>query len=244
MPKKTCSKCHETKTLPEFYHRAASRDGLTARCKTCTDIDVAAYQIANPAKCHKRQQDYYARRAESLRANSRAYRAQNRIACALRDKIYAKEHRDSIRERYRNWTHANAERLKAKQHERYAAMSTEDRARTRRWGKEHPVAMRISRNRWKENNKEKVRLYCRIRRAHMRTQSGKFTQDEWENLCKQYDYKCVRCGYEKPLTIDHVIPVSLGGSSDISNIQPLCGSCNSKKWKCHIDYRRHDAPQL
>jgi 5-methylcytosine-specific restriction endonuclease McrA len=39
------------------------------------------------------------------------------------------------------------------------------------------------------------------------------------------------------LTEDHVVPLSLGGSNDIDNIQPLCKSCNSSKRGRHIDYR-------
>lgn len=34
---------------------------------------------------------------------------------------------------------------------------------------------------------------------------------------------------DAPLTVDHVIPVSRGGSDDISNLVAACRSCNSKK---------------
>jgi 5-methylcytosine-specific restriction endonuclease McrA len=40
---------------------------------------------------------------------------------------------------------------------------------------------------------------------------------------------CIECGTTERLTIDHIAPVSLGGSDDISNLQTLCGSCNSRK---------------
>jgi 5-methylcytosine-specific restriction endonuclease McrA len=39
------------------------------------------------------------------------------------------------------------------------------------------------------------------------------------------------------LTADHIVPVELGGSSYISNIQPLCQTCNSSKGIRIIDYR-------
>lgn len=43
------------------------------------------------------------------------------------------------------------------------------------------------------------------------------------------DYKCLHCGTNKRLSVDHVIPESKGGTSDLSNLQTLCISCNSRK---------------
>jgi 5-methylcytosine-specific restriction endonuclease McrA len=55
---------------------------------------------------------------------------------------------------------------------------------------------------------------------------------------EKYGKKCLCCGSTENLTIDHVIPVSKEGINDISNYQPLCKSCNSKKHDKIIDYRK------
>jgi 5-methylcytosine-specific restriction endonuclease McrA len=56
-------------------------------------------------------------------------------------------------------------------------------------------------------------------------------------------YQCQSCGktqLEAQLTIDHIIPLALGGQNDISNLQTLCWTCNQQK-KHHLDprFRRH-----
>lgn len=65
-----------------------------------------------------------------------------------------------------------------------------------------------------------------------------FTAEEFAELCLGYGGKCLGCNKDDaPLTVDHVIPVSRGGSNDITNIQPLCKPCNSSKGTKTIDYR-------
>ncbi|CAA9284461.1 HNH endonuclease family protein [uncultured Coleofasciculus sp.] len=52
-------------------------------------------------------------------------------------------------------------------------------------------------------------------------------------------YQCQSCGQsnlETSLTVDHIIPLALGGQNDISNLQTLCFSCNQRK-KHHLDPR-------
>lgn len=50
--------------------------------------------------------------------------------------------------------------------------------------------------------------------------------------------KCLRCGADEDICIDHVIPVSRGGKQAVSNMQPLCRSCNSIKGVTTKDYRK------
>lgn len=112
--------------------------------------------------------------------------------------------------------------------------------------------IRIVANKWRERNPQKVkdagrRSYLKFpektlakfhkRRARILGGGGSHTPQEWHELCEKYNNKCLCCGEKKPLTRDHVIPISIGGDNNISNIQPLCKSCNSKKGKKHIDYR-------
>lgn len=42
-------------------------------------------------------------------------------------------------------------------------------------------------------------------------------------------YRCLHCGTRRRLTVDHIHPVSRGGTNDMSNLQTLCASCNSRK---------------
>lgn len=41
--------------------------------------------------------------------------------------------------------------------------------------------------------------------------------------------KCNKCGSDRNLEFDHIIPVTEGGSSTERNIQLLCSECNKKK---------------
>ena len=50
-----------------------------------------------------------------------------------------------------------------------------------------------------------------------------------KELTKRYKKQCRYCGSRKKLTIDHIKPLALGGSNELSNLQYLCSRCNSKK---------------
>lgn len=47
---------------------------------------------------------------------------------------------------------------------------------------------------------------------------------------KRAGYKCEYCQNDNtPLTIDHYVPVELGGTDEISNLMACCSKCNRRK---------------
>jgi 5-methylcytosine-specific restriction endonuclease McrA len=64
-----------------------------------------------------------------------------------------------------------------------------------------------------------------------------FTTEEWLALVEECGGRCLCCGSQEQMTVDHVIPLSRGGSNAISNIQPLCQGCNLDKADTVADYR-------
>lgn len=50
---------------------------------------------------------------------------------------------------------------------------------------------------------------------------------------------CHLCGFDGSDSVDHVIPVSKGGTDDIENLRPAHLDCNRKKYnKDHADIRK------
>ncbi len=80
----------------------------------------------------------------------------------------------------------------------------------------------------------------RIYAQRKRNNNGSHTWEQWQDLKVKYNYMCLCCKQQEPfveLCADHIIPVSVGGSNDIENIQPLCRPCNSRKHSMVFDYR-------
>ena len=92
----------------------------------------------------------------------------------------------------------------------------------------------------KEQKREQKLAWKHTRRTRIKGNGGKFTAREWRNLKAFYSFTCLRCKRQEPeiqLTPDHIKPVANGGTSYISNIQPLCLQCNVQKGAKEIDYR-------
>lgn len=73
-----------------------------------------------------------------------------------------------------------------------------------------------------------------------------YTGVELYEFCLKYGHECMRCRAAKysfmGWVADHIVPLSLGGSNTIDNIQILCFTCNGAKRNYAIDYRQFAKP--
>lgn len=76
----------------------------------------------------------------------------------------------------------------------------------------------------------------RSKRLSIAREKGTHTNEEWEEL-KDFFGECVICGSKERIVKDHIVPIYQGGSDAITNLQPLCNSCNSRKGSDNKDYR-------
>ncbi|MBZ4194214.1 MAG: HNH endonuclease [Candidatus Contendobacter sp.] len=86
------------------------------------------------------------------------------------------------------------------------------------------------------NTPEYHRLASRNRRARKRNSGGSHTLFEINNLFFLQRGRCAVCKtklLKNRLHADHIMPISLNGRNDISNIQLLCQHCNQVKWMKH-----------
>lgn len=66
---------------------------------------------------------------------------------------------------------------------------------------------------------------------------GTHTKDEWREMYEASGPSCVRCGFVGHVCKDHIVPIYLGGSDSIRNLQPMCRNCNSEKGPDSTDFR-------
>lgn len=150
------------------------------------------------------------------------YYGQCKSCCAKYQKAYRRKHKAELSEAKRQYREEHREEVLAKKRAYTATHSAKENARSVWWQKLNPA---------------KVIIRSKLRRVRERASGGELSRDEWVALCAKYDHRCLACGKQKPLEPDHIVPVIHGGSGDVSNIQPLCRSCNAKKGTKTIDYR-------
>lgn len=63
------------------------------------------------------------------------------------------------------------------------------------------------------------------------------TLDDLEAVRSFYDFTCLKCGTKPAISIDHVKPLSKGGTNTRENLQLTCVDCNKSKGDKEEDYR-------
>lgn len=150
-------------------------------------------------------------------------------------------------------------RYKAKRTVYSRANSSQVVARVTAWKKANPERVKQLCDAYRERNRDALRLKNleyhkthptpkidrRIRENNRRSRQhgagGRYTKHDIEHLFETQGAKCGYCkaSLKAGFQIDHIIPIVLGGSSNPSNLQLLCRSCNTSKGGKHpIDFAK------
>ena len=212
---------------PELKRRCVECTGpIWTRCaRVCPDCRRIRQQGA--------ERRYKARkRAERPAVVSHCRDCKVQLAASVAPQTYlcipCRKARKNKRNRVREATDSARERRAA------ARRTPEEKARVQQYSRKWYLANRgrvSARARaYREANRARYATYAATRRARLANAGGSFTSEEWQALIDRYAGRCAYCGAASDeLTVDHVVPLSKGGSNAIENIVPACFSCNSAK---------------
>lgn len=210
--KKLCSICKLKKPTTEFTVNKALKSGLSSFCKGCAADRRKKYSTNNKDQINKLKQENRKKYRDKELAYNKDYYQKTR----QRRLEYAAEYRQN-----------NHEKLLKDIQQYNDSHKKENKERTKNYCKNNPDKVKQIKTNYRKNNPEAVQKHHMTRRAR-KAQNGVFKVSEKE-LAKLMTSPCAVCGSNKQITIDHIIPISRGGTHSIGNLQPLCKSCNSSK---------------
>lgn len=218
MTTKICSGCRRElpATLDYFNRKGRSNDSLRAKCKDCE----RDYREVN--KDHRREVDRQWRRAnkEHKAAYMRDYYRKNRKQELARYYRWKEEHREEIKEYWREY--CRERKSKKREYDQQYRIANRDK-------------IRAGKKKWVENNRESIRLkgrvYAALRNARKRKTGGSYTKKDIKDQYARQHGKCYYCGQKVGDTyhVDHVVPLSRGGSNSPENLVVACVHCNLSK---------------
>jgi|GEM_PF-823606 len=230
---RVCRKCGEARPLVKFLKSKGCVGGRGRTCRYCS---------VDPEKIRAKDRERYRRDKEKRLAANKRYRELNLDYFRQYGRVYYKQHREEILAQTRKYYEENKDRHAAYQKKWKAENRGRYQERTRQWYEQNKDKIQTKNKEWRRNNRQILREQGKIARARRRAKQlgapGLISVNEWMALLEAADYCCACCGRKgETQTMDHIIPLSSGGSIDIDNVQPLCLNCNCEKALKIIDYR-------
>jgi 5-methylcytosine-specific restriction endonuclease McrA len=220
------------------HGHVTERQTSSGGCIKCRSQKLAEWRLKNPDKVTAAWIGW--RRANPEKASAIVRRAGSKWKAANQEK--AKRHSVSWRTKYPEqhtasvllWQKNNPEKVRAS-------------ARTHRSA--NVEAARLREKEWRIKNPDARKALNIKRRARKLSAPGHYSQADIHRILAEQDGKCAAahcgCDIASSYTIDHISPLSRGGSNWPDNIQLLCRPCNSSKaartmdeWKEFISKHR------
>ncbi len=181
---------------------------LTKRCTKCGET--------KPTECFSRRADRPIGLQSQCKACQNAYRDANRDRRAEIYSAWSAANRERIAETKRTYRAANREHIEEYRRSWRDANSERDAETNRAWRKANPEAQKSKNLR---------------RRARVANAEGTHNAADIQAQYKRQKAHCFYCEAKlgKSYHVDHIVPLSRGGSNWPDNIVCACASCNTSK---------------
>lgn len=224
----------------KYGHLAVRRVDNTS-CTQCMRDRRTKRYWADPeghrAKSRDRKARLYAEDPEPFKQAERARRSRDPERFKAQAKQYYEKNKDHVKSSVSEYQQRNAAIIKKKKAEKYASLSSEEKhflsvKRWKRW-EDNPNLKQQAYEKakiYRERNKALVRAHKANYSASKKQAEGNATGEQIAFLHILQEHKCFYCEEEyTDYHVDHMIPLSRGGTNDISNLAIACPSCNLRK---------------
>lgn len=226
------------------------------RCSECNKVYMKEYRKNNLDKVKAGQKDHYLRNSDKVKNKVREYRIanpervkqskartyQNRREWYLRkSEEYAENNAEAVKENKRRYHIANAEKMCEKSRVWYRNNLERVKEYRFRYRQNNKERIKLGIKAWVENNKERYQIVKRTHGARYRASKkgagGSHTVQDIRAMYDAQNGKCAVCftDISRYYEVDHVLPLSRGGSNSPGNLQLLCLRCNRSKGSKTMD---------
>lgn len=209
---------------PEYRARINRHNNAAYRRNPQPVIDRAKRDYArNPEAKKKYIAEWQASNRKRVNGYARTYRLQNVAKCAAAVALWIKKNPDKMSAIRADWKKRNEQRVKTN---RMAYRARPENIERERQNKKAWLLANVGRVR------QQAIIDAHRRRIRKQGCSGDCTYKQAMLRVEYHGWRCLYCKKIltlSTLTLDHLIPITRGGSNWPSNIAPACKSCNSKK---------------
>lgn len=170
----------------------------------------------NRDKILAQKREYTARTVEQRKARAKIYYELNKPRILAEAKKQREGKKETLAQWQRDYRKKNLELIRARDLAYYQAHRDRKLLSKSSWGKtEHGRIQQKAKNQARRSRKNEV--------------VSALTSKDLKELIKLSKGKCFYCGMKKKLSLDHIVPISKGGSHTKDNVVMACISCNSSK---------------
>lgn len=228
MTEKRCARCGETKPLGMFSRNRTKKDGMQTFCKECSRQCSAQSRLKHKEKTSASRAVYRA----NHKKERGAYRAAHREEISAREKAYNIAHKEEIAGYRLEYRATHKEHINAR-NAAYRASHREERATyQRQYYREHTADRIAYAARYGATERGRAYKAVSFHRRRAALSGIPLTTDTILEVKAASMGICPYCcdqiikGH-----IDHIVPVSGGGTNARENLVYVCATCNISKGK-------------